>query len=489
MEWIETRAMKKLVLINPHPEVHYGEENVTTLVQMPLNLGYLAALTPRDKWTVDIIDETIELAVDYRSGELRFAGADLVGVSAVSYQAPRAYDIAGACKKHNIPVVIGGPHASTVPDEAARYADAAVIGEAEGVWGDLLRDLEDGRLKKQYFGGLTPLERYGDLYPDRELLKKKYNYKYSSIITTRGCPNRCDFCAVPLFQGKKYRERPVEDVLKEMASTSYKGLMFAEDNFYGHSKKANERARALFKGMTERNIIKDWFGFTALNTAFDEETLKYMASSGCLGILIGIESLDDEVLKSINKHVNLRIGVENYRKGIENLHRSGIICWGSVIFGADGDTKDNFKRMTDFTLEAGMDILTFGIYTPMPMTSSFQRLMQEGRIFRNRFPKDWYYYNSNHLVFTPRDMTIDDLIEGLEYVYENLYSREALKARFDRTLKETNNSKNAMFAYRINIDWRVVFKSVIDDLKALYDSGTYPGVKNSRQQTVDSRQG
>src|SRR3989338_426908 len=407
--------MKKLVLINPHPEVHYGEENVTTLVQMPLNLGYLAALTPRDKWTVDIIDETIELAVDYRSGELRFDGADLVGVSAVSYHAPRAYDIARACKKHNIPVVIGGPHASTIPDEVVRYADAVVAGGAEGVWGDLLRDLEDGRLKKQYSGGLTPLERYRDLYPDRELLKKKYNYKYSSIITTRGCPNRCDFCAVPLFQGKKYRERPVEDVLKEMASTSYKGLMLAEDNFYGHSKKANERARALFKGMTERNIIKDWFGFTALNTAFDEETLKYMASSGCLGILIGIESLDEEVLRGINKHVNLRIGVENYRKGIENLHRNGIVCWGSVIFGADGDTKDNFKRMTDFTLEAGMDILTFGVYTPMPMTSSFQRLMQEGRIFRNRFPKDWYYYNSNHLVFTPRDMTIDDLIEGLEY--------------------------------------------------------------------------
>lgn len=479
--------MKKLVLINPHPEVHYGEENVTTLVQMPLNLGYLAALTPRDKWTVDIIDETIELAVDYRTGELRFAGADLVGVSAVSYQAPRAYDIARACKKHNIPVVIGGPHASTIPDEVVRYADAAVVGEAESVWGDLLRDLEDGRLKKQYSGGLTPLERYRDLYPDRELLKKKYNYKYSSIITTRGCPNRCDFCAVPLFQGKKYRERPVEDVLKEMASTSYKGLMLAEDNFYGHSKKANERARALFKGMTERNIIKDWFGFTALNTAFDEETLKYMASSGCLGILIGIESLDEEVLRGINKHINLRIGVENYRKGIENLHRNGIVCWGSVIFGADGDTKDNFKRMTDFTLEAGMDILTFGIYTPMPMTSSFQRLMQEGRIFRNRFPKDWYYYNSNHLVFTPRDMTIDELIEGLEYVYENLYSREALKARFDRTMKETNNSKNAMFAYRINIDWRVVFKSVIDDLKALYDSGTYPGVKGHQVAGVGNR--
>ncbi len=473
--------MKKLVLINPHPEVHYGEENVTVLVQMPLNLGYLAALTPRDKWTVDIIDETIELAADYRTGELRFDGADLVGITAVSYQAPRAYDIARACKKRNIPVVIGGPHASTIPDEVTQYADTAVIGEAESVWGDLLRDLENGQLKKQYFGGLTSLERYRDLYPDRELLKKKYKYKYSSIITTRGCPNRCDFCAVPLFQGKKYRERPVEDVLKEMASTSYKGLMFAEDNFYGHSKKSNERARTLFKGMTERNIIKDWFGFTALNTAFDEETLKYMASSGCLGILIGIESIDEEVLKGINKYVNLRIGVENYKKGIENLHRHGIICWGSVIFGADGDTKDNFKRMTDFTLENGMDILTFGIYTPMPMTSSFHRLTQEGRIFRNHFPQDWFYYNSNHLVFTLKDMTIDDLIEGLEYVYENLYSKEALKARFDRTLKETNNSKNSMFAYRINIDWRVVFKSVIDDLKALYDSGTYPGVKGHSQ--------
>ncbi|MCQ4574301.1 MAG: radical SAM protein [Candidatus Brocadiales bacterium] len=471
--------MKKLVLINPHPQDHFGEENISVLVQMPLNLGYLAALTPKD-WEVEVIDECIEVAIDGDTGDFTFDTSDvkLVGITAVSYQAPRAYQIARACKKHNIPAVIGGPHASTIPDEVAANADAAVVGEAEGVWAELVRDVEKGQLKKQYLGGLTPLNKLKGVHPDRELLKKKYGYRYSSIITTRGCPNSCDFCAVPIFQGRKYRERPVEDVLAEMAATDYKGLMFAEDNFYGHSKVSNERARSLFKGMTERNIIKDWFGFTALNTTSDEECLKYMASSGCLGILIGIESLDEEVLKSMNKRVNIRMGVESYIKGIENLHRHGIICWGSVIFGTDGDKKDNFKRMTDFALEVGMDVLTFGIYTPMPMTASFDRMTKEGRIFRNNYPRDWYYYNSNHLVFGLKDMPLEDFIEGMEYVYENLYSREALRKRFDKTLRETNNSKNAMFAYRVNIDWRMVFKSVIDDLKILSDSGVYNGVKS-----------
>lgn len=471
--------MKKLVLINPHPQDHFGEENISVLVQMPLNLGYVASLTPRD-WVVDVIDECIEAALDPETGDLAFDTTDvkLVGITAVSYQAPRAYAIARACKKRNIPAVIGGPHSSTLPDEVAEQADAAVVGEAEGVWSELLRDVERGQLKKQYFGGLTQLSKLKNIYPDRELLKKKYGYQYSSIITTRGCPNSCDFCAVPVFQGKKYRERPVEDVLAEMESTDYKGLMFAEDNFYGHSKVSNERARNLFKGMTERNIKKDWFGFTALNTTSDEECLRYMASSGCLGVLIGIESLDEEVLKGMNKRVNVRMGTDSYKTGIDNLHRHGIICWGSVIFGADGDKKDNFKRMTDFALEMGMDILTFGLYTPMPMTASFKRLSDEGRIFRNNFPEDWFYYNSNHLVFALNSMPLDDFIEGMEYVYENLYSKTVLRERFNKTLKETNNSKNAMFAYRINVDWRVVFKSVIEDLKTLYDSGVYTGVKS-----------
>jgi radical SAM superfamily enzyme YgiQ (UPF0313 family) len=472
--------MKNLVLINPHPEVHYGEENISVLVQMPLNLGYVAALTPKD-WTIDLIDETLEWAVDPKTGEFRFNGADLVGITAVTYQIPRTYEIARACRQKGIPVVVGGPHASTIPQEVAQHVDSVVVGEAESVWSDLIRDLENGQLKKQYFGGLTPLERLKYIYPDRELLKRKYNYKYSSIITTRGCPNRCDFCAVPIFQGRKYRERPVKDVLDEMKATSYKGLMFAEDNFYGHSKRSNERARSLFKGMVERDILKDWFGFTALNVAYDDETLNYMARSGCLGILIGVESLNEAALKQMNKFVNIRIGVGNYRKAIENLHRHGIIVWGSVIFGTDGDSKDSFKEMTEFALETGLDILTFGIFTPMPLTPSFHRMTQEGRIFRNRFPEDWFYYNSNHLVYNLKDMSLEDFIEGLEYVYENLYSREALKARFDRTLKETNNSKNSMFAYRINIDWRAVFKSVIDDLKTLYNSGDYPGVKGRSQ--------
>src|SRR3990167_7750591 len=207
-------------------------------------------------------------------------------------------------------VIMGGIHASVVTEEAANYVDAVFVGEAEEVWPQVIKDFEEGKLKKVYQGGLPPLslmkkvypnreflkKKYNykfrsevwpqvikdfeegklkkvyqgglpplslmkKVYPNREFLKKKYNYKFSSIVTTKGCPNYCDFCSVPTFQGRKFRERPYEDVLDEMAATDYKGLMLAEDNFYGHGKKSNERARDLFKGMVERGIHKDWLGF------------------------------------------------------------------------------------------------------------------------------------------------------------------------------------------------------------------------------------
>ncbi|MGR3311463.1 MAG: B12-binding domain-containing radical SAM protein [Candidatus Brocadiales bacterium] len=466
--------MKKMMLINPHPPGRHGEESITVIVQMPLNLAYLAALTPGN-WEFSVIDENLEFALDEKEENITFKDRkiDMVAMTAVSYQAARAYKIAAACKKVGIPVVMGGIHASVMPDEVTQYVDTIVVGEAEVVWPQLIKDFEEGKLKKTYNGGLPPLSELKNVYPDRELLRKKYDYKFSSIITTKGCPNTCDFCSVPTFQGQKFRERPYEDVLAEMEATTYKGLMLAEDNFYGHSVRSNERAKNLFKGMVERGIKKDWLGFTALNISQDSETLDYMAKSGNFGMLIGIESTNEEVLRKMNKKTNLRLGIHQYHGAIQKIHDHGLVVWGSVVFGADGDNKDSFKRMTDFILSNNIDILTFGIDCPFPNTPLFHRLSAEGRIFRKNFPADWRYYDTAHVVHRFVDMELEDFIKGMQYVYDHLYAGDSLRKRFRNSIKTMGNPRNAMFAFRVGSDWKQVFEQVLDSLKELYNSGAY----------------
>ncbi|MCR4292605.1 MAG: radical SAM protein [Candidatus Kuenenia sp.] len=463
--------MKKMMLINPHKPGRHGEESITVIVQMPLNLAYIKALTPGD-WEFDVIDENIELAID-DNGELTFAPVDLVCITSVTYQSPRAYKIATACKRKGMTVIMGGIHASVMPEEASKYVDTVFIGEAEEVWPRVIKDFESGKLKKVYEGGLPPLNLMKRVFPDREFMRKKYDYKFSSIVTTKGCPNYCDFCSVPTFQGRKFRERPYEDVLEELAATDYKGLMLAEDNFYGHGKRSNERARNLFKGMVERNLQKDWLGFTALNISQDKETLDYMAKSGCFGMLMGIESTNETVLEKMNKKVNLKLGTESYYDCIQKIHDAGLVAWGSVVFGADGDGKDSFKRMTDFILENNIDILTFGINCPFPKTQLYQRLDSEKRIFRKNYPDDWEYYDTAHVVHRLVDMTLEDFIEGMQYVYDHIYAGNNLRKRFRNSIKTTNNPRNSMFAFRVGSDWQQVFSQVLENLRLLYDSGDY----------------
>lgn len=463
--------MKKMLLINPHPPGRHGEEDISVIVQMPLNLAYLAALTPSD-WEIDVIDENLEFALDEK-GEPKVEDADLVAITAVTYQAPRAYEVARAYKKTGARIIMGGIHSSVMPDEVAQYVDSVFIGEADQLWGQVIEDFCNEGLKTRYDGGLPDLSVLQHVYPDRELMRKKYDYKFSSIVTTKGCPNKCDFCSVPTFQKQRFRERPYEDVLNEMAATDYMGLMFAEDNFYGHGKRSNERARNLFKGMVERGIKKDWLGFTALNIGEDPETLKYMAESGNFGMLIGIESTNPEVLKKMNKRINLRIGTQNFKDNIKAIHDAGLIVWGSVVFGADGDDKDSFKRMVDFILENKIDILTFGIDCPFPNTPLFQRLSQEGRMFRTNFPDDWFYYDTAHVVHRLTDMSLEEFIDGMQYVYDNLYAGNNLRMRFRESIKSTANPRNSMFAFRVAQDWTVVFEQVLDNLRKLAESGDY----------------
>jgi radical SAM superfamily enzyme YgiQ (UPF0313 family) len=355
-----------------------------------------------------------------------------------------------------------------------------LVGEAERIYPQILEDFRRGKLRPRYDGGRTPLDEI-NVFPDREWLGAKYNYKYSSIVTTRGCPFKCDFCCVPTIQGRVYRERPPEDVWAELEGTSYRGLMLAEDNFYGYTPRAQERCRRLFQGWAERDLDKKWFGFTSLNVTQDPIVLEYMARSGCLGFLVGIESLDFDTLKSMHKSVNIGIAKrknismqEAYRESFRNVHDKGMVVWGSVIFGSDFDTTDTFKVIADAVWETGMDVTTFGIYTPMWGTEAWNKLVKDGRIFRRNCPDDWYFYNSDHLVYRLKNLTLDQFIDGLTYVYDSIYSKEALRERFKKTLAATGDVVNSYFAYRIGLDWKIVFEAKLFELHRLRDSGIYP---------------
>ena len=228
--------------------------------------------------------------------------------------------------------------------------------------------------------------------------------------------------------------------------------MFAEDNFFGYGQKANDHSKAIFKGMVERGIWKDWFGFSTLMTGLDKEALHYMAKSGCFGFLVGLESDDEEVLKIMNKGPNLRIGGTSMKDSIANIHEAGLIVWGSVIFGADGQGPDCFQRMVDYIFTNSIDVLTFGISCPFPNTPLHKRLNESGRIFRTNYPDDWQYYDTAHLTYRLTDMTLEQFIDGMQYVYDHIYGGDSLRMRFRNTLKNNANPRTALFALRVGQD-------------------------------------
>ena len=232
---------KKILLINPIIKYRKGF-SVGRGTQAPLGLGIIAALTP-EEFEVEILDEVHD--------DFELKNADLVGLTSFTFNIPRAYEIASMYREKGVPVVLGGIHASMMPDEALQYVDAVVIGEAESVWNILLSDFLNKKLKQKYYGEY--LDMSNSPHPRLDLFSSKY--QSATVQTTRGCPMDCDFCSVTLFNGRKYRERPIEQVLDEIEKNDkYPQLFFVDDHIDNNSKNAQKRAISLFKGMVDRGI-------------------------------------------------------------------------------------------------------------------------------------------------------------------------------------------------------------------------------------------
>ena len=393
----------KIRLIDPayeHPLIGHSQKVIRTIWFAHLTLTTIAALTPKE-FDVRITDENVE-PIDFQED------IDLVGITGMVMHAPRAYEIAAQFRRRGIPVVMGGPHASSLPLEAKEHVDSVVIGEAEHVWAGLLDDFREGSLKPFYKAETySPMERMP--FPRLELLQKNAYMTVNCVQTTRGCPHRCDFCHVTHFFGKTYRCRPVDEVIEEVKQLNGDFIVFIDDNIAGNRQYAKE----LFTRL--KPLKKKWASQASITLSSDPELLKLAAESGCVSLFVGIESLSSENLKEVNKSFNR---VYQFEDAIKAIHDFDIMILAGLIFGLDHDDEGVFERTLRFCERNRIELPSFFLLTPLPGTPLFQRMEAEGRLLH----KDWGKYNGATVVFKPKLMTEETLQRGFNWVCKEAYS-------------------------------------------------------------------
>ena len=374
----------------------------------PLNLATVAALTPPEI-EVSITDENLT-TIDFNRA------VDLVGITAVTPTALRAYDIADAFRDRGSKVVLGGIHPTMLPEEASQHADSVVLGEAEGIWPNLLEDFKAGKLKSVYRNGTRP-SLAGLLWPRRDLFAKKGYVFRNTVSTTRGCPFSCSFCSVTSFFGHTYRSRPIDEIVQEIDSfDNRRTILFVDDNIAGNPR----RAKQLFSALIPYSI--KWVGQASLTLAEDAELLKLAAASGCVGLFIGFESVYPASLASVGKKSS---HVDHYEQAVGRIHSHGIGICGSFIFGLDHDDQDVFERTVRFAQKVKLEAAQFNILVPYPGTRVYEDLDRDGRILT----KDWSQYHMDTLVFEPRLLSPKTLQEGHEWAWREFYSVSSILKR------------------------------------------------------------
>jgi radical SAM superfamily enzyme YgiQ (UPF0313 family) len=363
-------------------------------------------LTPPEV-DVQLVDENVE-PIDLQTP------ADWVAISAATAAAPRAYRVADAFRERNIPVVMGGIHPTLLPDEAGAHADAVVVGEAEPVWREVVGDLAGGRLKPRYesdgYHDLAGLPR-----PRRELLRGDRYLTINVVQTARGCPNACTFCTVSAVFGRRYRFRPVAEVVEEVRPL--RGWVgFVDDNIVGNP----ARAKELFEALIPLKLR--WVSQGDLSMAKDPELLALAARSGCQAMYIGLESVSAANLRATGKSPNLNCDMG---EAIGRIHRAGIEIIGSFVLGLDGDDPSAFARTAQFAQRHRLLAAQFSVLTPFPGTAVHRQLEAEGRIEDH----DWSHYTMSDVVFRPRHMTALQLYEGQKATYRRFYSLPSIFRR------------------------------------------------------------
>ena len=382
------------------------------LIRFPqLTMPLLAAYTP-DHWEVSHTDEIVQW-VDFNKR------VDLVGITANTPAAPHAYELARGFRRRGVAVVIGGPHATLLPDEVARHADAVVVGEGELVWPNLLADFERGELKRTYNSCVLPnLQRMPA--PRWDLIKGR-TYGKGVTIATRGCPFACEYCSIPQMYQRRMRYRPVGEVVDEVKRMPGRALVFWDDNIGANRSYAKE----LFAAIAP--LKRWWTSQCTADVAFDDEFMSLAARSGCKALFLGLETISQESLNVANKRHNR---AAEYREVIRRFHACGIAVQAGVVFGFDHDDRTIFRTTVEFYRSAGLDSATVSVLIPFPNTPLFKRLDAEGRILT----RDWSKYNGKKdVVFQPALMSPQELLMGMEWAARQFYSVGSIIERMARS--------------------------------------------------------
>ncbi len=429
---------RKLVLINPENKQRKGFIRDISTRFMPIGLGIVAKLTPSN-WDVELIDESFE--------EFKFIEADLVGITAFTANAYRAYEISAIYRQKGITTIMGGIHASMYTAEAIQHFDAVLTRDAEGAWPQLISDFEAGKLMKMYEGGYVDTDQIAR--PRRDIFEK-YPYVYDLVQTSRGCPMGCEFCSVTHMCGKTYRERDVDDVLDELKETTKHLLFFVDDNLVNNKKGAQERAISLFKGMVKMGFNKHWLSQVAVNFADNEEVLKWARKAGCRLVLMGIEAEKADALKDIKKNLNLKRGIENYESIFRRIHKHRISILGTMIFAMESDVKEDLLARRDFIAASSIDSYQCTILTPLPGTVFHDRMLYKDLIIDKNFPEDWQKYHCYLPVINTPNLKQQEIYKIMTDIWSSLYNKEAIRRKLFRSVINTRSFSAAYWAYASN---------------------------------------
>ncbi len=380
----------------------------------PLGLQYLAAYTPEDV-EIRIVDENVE-HVDFSDVP------ELVGITTMTATAPRAYDIADRYRELGVKVVMGGVHASMLPEEALQHADSVVIGEAEATWPTVVADADAGRLESVYRqDGFIDFRR--PLLPRRDIIDSKRYWSANGVQTSRGCPHGCNFCSVTVFNGRRNRARDVDSVLEEVDSLTRSNLIkrkvvaFHDDNIAASA----DRAKRLFKELIPMKVA--WGSQASITFADDEELVGLAAESGCHFLFIGLETLSENSLKEMGKKQNK---IEKYEENLMRLRKAGIRVMGAFIFGFDSDDERVFSQTLDFAERNQILVAQFANLTPYPGTRLYEQLLAEGRVE----PGFWFDTSwDSRVVFQPKNMSPEALFARTHQVHRDFYSYRSIAKR------------------------------------------------------------
>ncbi|HEX5218970.1 MAG TPA: radical SAM protein [Verrucomicrobiae bacterium] len=460
----------KIALISPKGPLyrHRGGIWKKSLRYQPLTLTTLAALIPPElQADLQLFDEGIsDVPLDL--------DADLVGITVITGTAMRAYELAAHFRKRGITVVLGGPHVTLIPDDAAPHADAVVVGYAEDSWPALLRDFAVGQLKQRY-DQAPDLDLANRPFAWRELLPGNRYLTNNVFEATRGCIHNCDFCVVPTAWGRKPYQKPVADVIADIRQHGARKLIFVDLNIIAD----RDYARELFTALIPLRV--QWYGLATVLLADDADLLSLAERSGCKGLLMGLESISPQNLRQNHKGFN---SPEKFARLVQRLHDHGIALQGCFVFGLDHDEPDVFLKTAEFAVQAKIDLPRFAIVTPFPNTPLYKRLEAEGRILT----RNWELYDGQHVVFRPAKLSVEELQMGTEAAWKHAYSFRSIARRLAHSpapwpVRIGTNLGYRFYAHNLsrfyNCDWIIPRSSrhVAAGILRAVEPGILPGGK------------